>query len=143
MAFSEVLLNDLKSDFSRWRIVRKTGEAIPAELWLKAVCLSEMTSVAFIAKELNLNHSKLSQRFQDKLKEEKEKSPTKTPVDLTFTKLEPVDSKESSSNSVHFSCSRSASIGKIRFPGGPILYIRSLDALQCAVNCLLGQKGSK
>ena len=92
MAFSEVLLNDLKSDFSRWRIVRKTGEAIPAELWLKAVCLSEMTSVAFIAKELNLNHSKLSQRFQDKLKEEKEKSPTKTPVDLTFTKLEPVDS---------------------------------------------------
>jgi hypothetical protein len=128
MAFSEVLLKDLKCEFSKWRMRRKKGQEIPAELWLKAVCLAEMTSVAYISKELMLNHSKLSQRFKNKQKEERGKSPKEIPLDLTFTKFDPVGLEESSSVSVPISrCGKA--LGKIRFPGGSVLSLSSLDAL--------------
>ena len=59
----QVKLAAVKRAFARWRATKRPGQAVPEELWDRAVAASKVHGPTRIAAELRLNHSTLKKKI--------------------------------------------------------------------------------
>ncbi len=138
----ELTVESVAKDFAKWRSQRVGNERMPEDLLRAAALLSEQSSVAEVAKLLNINHTRLSQAV---LLLQNERLSMSTPPkcsppklelpapSLTFTKIEAVEKADKELTSlpnlqVH---------AQFFLPSGARCEVTSLRAFRSFCNILL------
>jgi transposase-like protein len=96
----DLTVESVAKDFAKWRSQRVGNQRMPEDLLRAAALLSEQTSVAEVAKQLNINHTRLSQavlllqneRMSISASSEQLSTKRELPARaLTFTKVEAIE----------------------------------------------------
>ena len=117
---SMLTIESLRRDFDNWREARVSHERMPEDLVRAAAVLAEQTSVAKVAKHLNINHTRISHAVALLRNERLALLPTSSRTDehedvpagknLTFTKVEPPADPAPPPSSAHSEFSESGSL---------------------------------
>lgn len=144
---NELTIESLRKDFDGWREVRVGAERMPQGLLRAAAVLSERTSVALVAKGLNINHTKLSSAVALLRNERLSLLPTSPNAPeregvpagkaLTFTKVEPQDDAAPLEASEQARPVGLKIHAKLFLPGGASCDVTSLGAFRVLCETLL------
>ena len=143
---SELNIDSLRRDFEKWREAKAGQERMPEDLVRAAAILAERMSVATVAKQLNINHTRISHAVTLLRNERLPLLPVPTKATasqnvpsnkmLTFTKLEPPVSAGSTSYPLPEPSGLKVH-AKVCLPGGPSFDVTSLQAFRILCETIL------
>ena len=144
----ELTIDSVRRDFEKWREVRVSPHRFPEDLVRAAAILAERTSVALVAKQLNINHTKLSRAVFLLRNERLPLFPSSSspggvetvPLEkkLTFTRaMPPPEEMSSPTPSEHLRSCGSKIHAQFHFPGGSSCDVTSLGAFRILCETIL------